>query len=282
MIYQMETVIISNVAGMCSHCGEWRNPVKSTVRWVRFWMGLFFGGFFFFFCGTCSIQVWLLWQQQRFFFVFLFFGFFPPPPRRISERLEAKIQQGLGLKCNLPLSQACTGRRLVQAQARHFFEEASAGGASACSGTWCQRVRFSSRVSQLETNGPGRRVRVRRSSRSSLCVEPSSGVSSGVSRPVAHTGGYRRRPNPGGKQLRRADGGAETRLQSCGCRPSWVLDLLHPPSRRGQSPAGLPTDAAAGGCDPGERQLGCRGIPGQRVLRARVFLSGLSARPSPF
>lgn len=241
--------------------------------------GAVFWGLFIFFCGTCSIQAWLLWQQQRFF---LFFVFFPPPPRRISERLEAKIQQGLGLKCNLPLSQACTGRRLVQAQARHFFEEASAGGASACSGTWCQRVRFSSRVSQLETNGPGRRVRVRRSSRSSLCVEPSSGVSSGVSRPVAHTGGYRRRPNPGGKQLRRADGGAETRLQSCGCRPSWVLDLLHPPSRRGQSPAGLPTDAAAGGCDPGERQLGCRGIPGQRVLRARVFLSGLSARPSPF
>lgn len=56
-------------------------------------------------------------------------------------------------------------------------------------------------------------------------------------------------------------------------RPSLVLAVLcHP---------GLPSDAAAGGRGAGEHQLGWRGSPGQRVLGARVFLSGLSARSSP-
>lgn len=74
----METVIISNVAGMCSHCGEWRNPVKSTVRWVRFWMGLFFGGFFFFLWDLFHPSLAALAAAKIFFCFFVFWVFSSP------------------------------------------------------------------------------------------------------------------------------------------------------------------------------------------------------------
>uniref|UniRef100_A0A8B9GN95 Sodium/hydrogen exchanger n=1 Tax=Amazona collaria TaxID=241587 RepID=A0A8B9GN95_9PSIT len=84
-------------------------------------------------------------------------------------------------KCNLSLSQACKGVLLVRGCTSHFFKEASAGGA--CLGTWCQRVQFSGTVSQLEINGPGRRVSERWSGFSSLCSNPcrEGGLSSRIS-----------------------------------------------------------------------------------------------------
>lgn len=71
----------------------------------------------------------------------------------------------------------------------------------------------------------------------------------------------------------RANGEAEARVQSRSCCPGRALALLLPAGRPGQSPAGLASS--------GERELGCRGSPGQRILGARLLLSGLPTCPSP-
>lgn len=152
----MKAVIISNVAAVCSLWGHWRNPLKSTSDGsVSVWG----------WCGTCSIKAWLS----------------PSPSKKGCWETGSQNMSRVRSKCSLSLSQACKDVLLVSGGMRHFFMEASAGGA--CLGTWYQRVQFSSTVSQLETNGPGRRVSVRRSGCSSLCINPCSEgeLSSGVS-----------------------------------------------------------------------------------------------------
>ncbi|XP_009988198.1 PREDICTED: sodium/hydrogen exchanger 2-like, partial [Tauraco erythrolophus] len=108
------------------------------------------------------------------------------------------------------------------------FKEASTGGSSAYLGTWCRRARISSSVSQLETNGPGRRARVRRSGCSSLCSSPRhEGESrSAVSGSAPNHSPIAVRVGSPWQTASRAGGGAEAREQRCGHCPSWVLALL--------------------------------------------------------